>query len=137
MGGRWRSLSLLYNRIAQPFSSLSSYSSSSSLLKPHFPSIFSINRFLTVAAAIPSHFDSDPSYDGFGYPEDDQYVKIPIKAFFLSTRFHSTPNYYFIQVPSFIFSPLLPCQFRKWVALRNLSLSCCLFFVSSVTVPLL
>lgn len=52
-----------------------------------------INRFLTFAAssAAPCHLDPDPHDPdlpyGFGAPEHDQTVKIPVKAYFLSTRF--------------------------------------------------
>ncbi|MED6206612.1 hypothetical protein PIB30_028474 [Stylosanthes scabra] len=80
MGGRWRTMSLLFNR-------LTSSSSSSSLFKPCFPSPLSIkNRLLSFAAssAVPCSFDPDPTF-GFGAPEDDQTVKIPVKAYFLST----------------------------------------------------
>ncbi|XP_012568298.1 protein RETARDED ROOT GROWTH, mitochondrial [Cicer arietinum] len=85
MGGRWRrTLSVIHNlRIAPPL--LSKLHFHSPLLsKPHFPSPFFTNRFLTVAAAIPCHLDPDPLHLD-GAPENDPSVKIPIKAFFLST----------------------------------------------------
>ena len=79
MGGRWiKTLSsLLYNNHRH----IPTTTPSSSLLStPHF--LF--NRFLTVAA-IP--LDPDPIHLD---PEDDPHVKIPIKAFFLSTRFKTS-----------------------------------------------
>ncbi|RYR58614.1 hypothetical protein Ahy_A05g024475 isoform D [Arachis hypogaea] len=77
MGGRWRTVSLLFNRIT----------SSSSLFKPRFPPPLSTNnRFLSFAAssAIPCSFDPDPTF-GYEAPQDDQTVKIPVKAYFLCT----------------------------------------------------
>uniref|UniRef100_A0A0R0L705 DUF155 domain-containing protein n=1 Tax=Glycine max TaxID=3847 RepID=A0A0R0L705_SOYBN len=69
MGGRWRTLSLIYNRI-----------NTSSSSKPHFPSFY---RSLSLAAATSEIPDPDPI--GFGAPELDPCVKIPVKAYFLST----------------------------------------------------
>lgn len=120
MGGRWiKTLSsVLYNNnhrhILTP-------PSSPSLSKPHFP--FFINRFLTVAA-IPCHIDPDPidldHTRGFGAPEDDPCVKIPIKAFFLSTRFwfvlYNFSNHQLVFLLFLLFDsvtvPLLLCQFQ-------------------------
>lgn len=119
MGGRWRrTLSVIHNlRIAPPL--LSKLHFHSPLLsKPHFPSPFFTNRFLTVAAAIPCHLDPDPLHLD-GAPENDPSVKIPIKAFFLSTRFF--PLLLF-QFHSFLFSLLFSCSFRKCVFLRILFL---------------
>ncbi|KAG5051477.1 hypothetical protein AAZX31_02G107200 [Glycine max] len=72
MGGRWRTLSSFYNRITTSFS----YSS-----KPHFPSF---NRSISLAAAATSEIP-DPDQFGFVDPELDPCVKIPVKAYFLST----------------------------------------------------
>ena len=74
MGGRWRTLSSFYNRITTSFS----YSS-----KPHFPSF---NRSISLAAAATSEIP-DPDQFGFVDPELDPCVKIPVKAYFLSTRY--------------------------------------------------
>lgn len=102
MGGRWRrTLSLLCNRI---ISVAATPSYSSPLSKPHFfPSPFSTNRFLTVAAQPaldPDPHNPDPPL-GFGASEPDPSLKIPVKAFFLSTRFPLPIT------PSFLFLPHL------------------------------
>lgn len=79
MGGRWKTFSLFYNRLTT--SSSSSYSS-----KSHFPSFY---RSLSLAAA-PSEV---PVPDPFGFESPDIYptVKIPVKAYFLSTRYPQYP----------------------------------------------
>lgn len=79
MGGRWKTFSLFYNRLTT--SSSSSYSS-----KSHFPSF---NRSLSLAAA-PSEIP-DPDPFEFGAPDVDHTVKIPVKAYFLSTRYPQYP----------------------------------------------
>ncbi|CAL0308082.1 unnamed protein product [Lupinus luteus] len=64
MGGRWRTVSHLFNRVVS--------SQSNFLLH---------NRFLSAAHC---HVDPD-SYNGLGAPEQDPTVKIPVKAYFIST----------------------------------------------------
>ncbi|BAT99082.1 hypothetical protein LR48_Vigan06g120500 [Vigna angularis] len=75
MGGRWKTFSLFYNRLTS-----SSSSSSSSSSKSHY---LSFNRSLSLAAA-PSEIP-DPDPIGLSAPDIDPTVKIPVKAYFLST----------------------------------------------------
>ncbi|CAL0318220.1 unnamed protein product [Lupinus luteus] len=87
MGERWRNVSLLFNRIASSYSYSYSYSKS----KPLFPSLSFNNRFLSFSSssAASCHVDPEPNnpdlFHGFGAPEHEPHVKIPVKAYFLST----------------------------------------------------
>ncbi|WVZ09787.1 hypothetical protein V8G54_014317 [Vigna mungo] len=83
MGGRWKTFSLFYNRLTT-----SSSSSSSSFSKSHF---LSFNRSLSLAAA-PSEIP-DPDPNGLSAPDIDPTVKIPVKAYFLSTRYPTILSY--------------------------------------------
>ncbi|WJX57355.1 hypothetical protein P8452_42926 [Trifolium repens] len=82
MGGRWiKTLSSLLHNNHRHIPTTTTTTTRSSLLLSKTP--FFLNRFLTVAA-IPCHIDPDPIHF-HPHPDDDPSVKIPIKAFFLST----------------------------------------------------
>lgn len=115
MGGRWRTLSLIYNRI-----------NTSSSSKPHFPSFY---RSLSLAAATSEIPDPDPI--GFGAPELDPCVKIPVKAYFLSTRY--LPNTLSFSSSLISLDPFVVL----WNAQmgRSLNLVSLLLLMTSFTVP--
>lgn len=118
MGGRWRTLSSFYNRITTSFS----YSS-----KPHFPSF---NRSISLAAAATSEIP-DPDPIGFGAPELDPCVKIPVKAYFLSTRYlPNTLSFSSSLVSLAPFVILWNAQMGRFLNLVSL-----LLLMASVTVP--
>lgn len=115
MGGRWRTLSLIYNRI-----------NTSSSSKPHFPSFY---RSLSLAAATSEIPDPDPI--GFGAPELDPCVKIPVKAYFLSTRYlPNTLSFSSSLVSLAPFVILWNAQMGRFLNLVSL-----LLLMASVTVP--
>lgn len=98
--GKWRSASFLLHHIAAASKSLAqnpSFSSKplhlSNRLRPTYR-FLSLRGFSALPSRVPvdtNEFDSgDPYYGqnyGFGVQEDEDTGKIPVKAYFLSTRF--------------------------------------------------
>jgi len=120
MGGRWKTFSLFYKRLIT-----SSSSSSSSSSKSHF---LSFNRSISLAAA-PSEIP-DPDPIGLSAPDIDPTVKIPVKAYFLSTRYPSILSY-----SSSILS-MAPFAILCFVKMgRSRTLVSAMLLITSATVP--